>query len=234
MHKFTVLIIEDEKHIYEFMAKALASNGYRTSWAASGKEALSLYTSLCPDVILLDLGLPDIDGMDVIVQIRSWSECPIIVVSARKEESDKVQALDAGADDYLTKPYGMPELLARIRTCLRHSSRNSNGSSAQQPYQAKGLKIDFLKRIVSLDGIHVHLTPIEYKIVALLAQNSGRVMTYTTLLQDVWGPYAEPDNKILRVNMANIRRKLEKNPAQPVYIFTEVGIGYRMIDDEAT
>ena len=231
MHKYTVLIVEDEKNINEFISKTLVSNGYRTNWAASGKEAVSLATSLCPDVILLDLGLPDIDGMEVIRQVRDWSRCPILVISARTEEEDKVNALDAGADDYLTKPFGTSELLARIRTSLRHSAQNS--SSPQQLYQAKGLEIDFLRRIVSLNGQPVHLTPIEYKIVAHLARNSGRVVTYTDVISSVWGPYAENDNKILRVNMANIRRKLEASPAQPAYIFTEVGIGYRMLDDES-
>lgn len=231
MHKYTVLIVEDEKNINEFISKTLASNGYRTNWAASGKEAVSLATSLCPDIILLDLGLPDIDGMDVIHQVRNWSRCPIIVISARTEEEDKVLALDAGADDYLTKPFGIPELLARIRTSLRHSVQKNSGP--QPLYQAKGLEIDFLRRVVSLNGQPVHLTPIEYKIVAHLARNSGRVVTYTDVISSVWGPYAENDNKILRVNMANIRRKLEANPAQPAYIFTEIGIGYRMIDDES-
>ncbi len=159
MHKYTVLIVEDEKNINEFISKTLVSNGYRTNWAASGKEAVSLATSLCPDVILLDLGLPDIDGMEVIRQVRDWSRCPILVISARTEEEDKVNALDAGADDYLTKPFGTSELLARIRTSLRHSAQNS--SSPQQLYQAKGLEIDFLRRIVSLNGQPVHLTPIE-------------------------------------------------------------------------
>lgn len=230
MHKFTVLIVEDEKHINEFITKTLSANGYRTNWAASGKEGISLATSLCPDVILLDLGLPDIDGMEVIGQVRKWSRCPIIVISARIQEEDKVLALDAGADDYLTKPFGILELLARIRTSLRHSTQNSSGSLSQQLYHAKGLEIDFFRRTVSLDGGLIHLTPIEYKIVAYLAQNSCKVMTYTDVLNNVWGPYAENDNKILRVNMANIRRKLEKNPAQPAYIFTEVGVGYRMVD----
>lgn len=158
---------------------------------------------------------------------------PIIVISARTQEEDKVRALDAGADDYLTKPFGIPELLARIRTSLRHSNRiNQNNGLPPRPYRAKGLEIDFLKRSITVNGQAVHLTPIEYKIVVFLAQNSGKVMTYSAVMNNVWGPYSESDNKILRVNMANIRRKLEKNPAQPVYIFTEVGVGYRMADDE--
>ena len=233
MNKFTVLVIEDEKNISDFISKTLTAHDYRVSCAATGKEALSLTTSLCPDIILLDLGLPDLDGMEIIKQVRVWSGCPIIVVSARTQEEDKVRALDAGADDYLTKPFGTSELLARIRTSLRHSNKmNNSGGLPQHPYRAKGLEIDFFKRIITIEGEPIHLTPIEYKIVAFLAQNSGKVMTYSAVMNNVWGPYAESDNKILRVNMANIRRKLEKNPAQPIYIFTEVGVGYRMADDE--
>lgn len=233
MNKFTILVIEDEKNISDFISKTLSSQGYRVCSAFTGREALSLASSLCPDIFLLDLGLPDMDGMEIIHQIRTWSGCPIIVVSARTQEDDKVRALDAGADDYLTKPFGTSELLARIRTSLRHSNRlNDDRGLPQHPYRAKGLEIDFFKRVITIDGQPVHLTPIEYKIVAFLAQNSGKVMTYSAVMNNVWGPYAESDNKILRVNMANIRRKLEKNPAEPVYIYTEVGVGYRMADDE--
>ncbi len=233
MSKFNILVIEDEKNICDFITKTLTSHDYHAVSVSTGGAALSLITSLCPDVILLDLGLPDMDGMEIIRQVRTWSDNPIIVVSARTQEEDKVLALDAGADDYLTKPFGTSELLARIRTSLRHSNRVQNGMSfSQNPYCAKGLKIDFYKRTISLNGEFIHLTPVEYKIVAFLAQNSGKVMTYSAVMNNVWGPYAESDNKILRVNMANIRRKLEKNPAEPEYIFTEVGVGYRMTDDE--
>lgn len=174
------------------------------------------------------------DGMEVIQRFRTWSNRPIIVVSARTLEIDKVRALDAGADDYLTKPFGISELMARIRTSLRHSNPSANnGNTIPHLYRAKGLEIDFFKRMITIDRQSIHLTPIEYKIVAFLAQNSGKVMTYSAVMNSVWGPYAESDNKILRVNMANIRRKLEKNPAEPIYIFTEVGVGYRMTDDEA-
>ncbi len=231
MHKFTVLLIEDEKSISDFTSRTLTSHNYRVVCASTGTEALSLASSLCPDIFLLDLGLPDMDGMEIIRSLRTWSGSPIIVVSARTLEDDKVRALDAGADDYLTKPFGTSELLARIRTSLRHSNKvNSDNGLPQHPYQAKGLKIDFFKRTITIHEEAVHLTPIEYKIVAFLAQNSGKVMTYSAVMNNVWGPYAESDNKILRVNMANIRRKLEKNPAQPVYIFTEVGVGYRMAE----
>lgn len=233
MHKFTVLVVDDEKNISDIISKTLISHNYRVSCAFTGKEALSLASSICPDIIILDLGLPDMDGLEIIKQIRTWSGCPIIVVSARSEEDDKVLALDTGADDYLIKPFGFSELLARIRTSLRHSIKiNNDNGLPQHPYRAKGLEIDFFKRNITIYGKAIHLTPIEYKIVAFLAQNSGKVMTYSAVMNNVWGPYAESDNKILRVNMANIRRKLEKNPAQPIYIFTEVGVGYRMIDDE--
>ena len=228
-----ILVIEDEKNILSFITSVLSSQQYQVIPAATGTEGLSLASSQCPDLILLDLGLPDIDGMEVISKIREWSSVPILVISARALEDDKVLALDAGADDYITKPFGNSELLARIRTALRHSSRmQTDGELADRPYRSKGLMIDFEKRIVSRDGKEIHLTQNEYKIVALLARNCGRVLTYDRLIEHIWGPYSENDNTILRVNMANIRRKLEPNPAEPVYIFTEVGVGYRMADED--
>ncbi len=233
-NKFSVLVIEDEKNILDFIVKSLTAHNYKVTPATTGKEALSLIASICPDIILLDLGLPDMDGCEIIKSVRTWSSNPIIVVSARTQEEDKVRALDLGADDYLTKPFGVPELLARLRTSLRHSNKLNNDSDLyKKPYHAKDLTIDFLKRKIILRDEELHLTPIEYKIVAYLAQNSGKVMTYSTIMNSVWGPYAESDNKILRVNMANIRRKLELNPAEPAYIFTEVGVGYRMLEDDA-
>ena len=228
-----ILVIEDKKNILSFITSVLSSQHYQVIPAATGTEGLSLASSQCPDLILLDLGLPDIDGMEVISKIREWSSVPILVISARALEDDKVLALDAGADDYITKPFGNSELLARIRTALRHSSRmQTDGELADRPYRSKGLMIDFEKRIVSRDGKEIHLTQNEYKIVALLARNCGRVLTYDRLIEHIWGPYSENDNTILRVNMANIRRKLEPNPAEPVYIFTEVGVGYRMADED--
>lgn len=227
----TVLVIEDERNISRFIAKALTVNGYRTVCAYSGKEGLSLISSVCPDVILLDLGLPEMDGIKIIESVREWSSSPIIVVSARNQESDKVQALDIGADDYITKPFGTGELLARVRTSIRHTNRLSNEDALNiRPYEAGGLKIDFASHMISLDGEPIHLTPVEYKIIACIAKQSGKVVTHTSIMQNVWGPYIDEDTKILRVNMANIRRKIEKNPAQPKYIFTEIGVGYRMLD----
>lgn len=232
--KLSVLVIEDEKSIGDFIGKTLASHDYKVTLATNGKEGLALLTSTLPDLVLLDLGLPDMDGIDIIKKTREWSSLPIIVISARVQEREKVAALDEGADDYITKPFGTEELLARIRTALRHSNRiTTDMGSSNRPYSAKGLVIDFDKRIVSVDGNEVHLTRVEYKIVSMLAKHSGKVITYSSLIDQVWGPYADDNNRILRVNMANIRRKLEKNPGEPEYIFTELGIGYRMIEDES-
>ena len=233
IQKLSVLVIEDEKSICDFIGKTLTSHDYKVTTATTGKEGLAILTSSLPDLVLLDLGLPDMDGLDIIRQTREWSSLPIIVISARVQEREKVTALDAGADDYITKPFGTEELMARIRTALRHSNRMAvDNVNSNRPYSAKGLVIDFDKRIVSVDGKEVHLTRVEYKIVSLLARHSGKVITYTSLIDQVWGPYADDNNRILRVNMANIRRKLEKNPGEPEYIFTELGIGYRMIEDE--
>lgn len=231
--KTTIVLIEDEKNICHFIASALAAQDYKVFTASNAQTGISLITSSCPDLILLDLGLPDRDGLEIIEEIRTWASIPIIVISARTQEQEKVRALDSGADDYITKPFGPSELMARIRTALRHSNRlHTDSLINQRPYQAEGLVIDFEKRLVTLDGAEIHLTQIEFKIVSLLARNSGKVITYDSLISNVWGPYADDDNRILRVNMANIRRKLEKNPAEPHYIFTEIGIGYRMLEDK--
>jgi len=227
-NKLHILIVEDDPSISNYILTALKMQDYRVSVAMNGAKALSMITSRCPDLILLDLGLPDMDGIDVIRQVREWSSVPIIVISARTQERDKVQALDLGADDYVTKPFGPSELLARIRTAIRHINRSSDNSSV---YEVGDLKIDFEKRLVSVKGVQAHLTVVEYKPVSLLAQNAGKVITYDMIMTHIWGPYAEADNRILRVNMANVRRKLEENPAEPKYIFTEIGIGYRMVDN---
>ncbi len=230
--KISVLIIEDEKSICDFIGKTLDSHEYKVTAANNGKDGLALITSSLPDLVLLDLGLPDMDGMDIIRKTREWSSLPIIVISARTQEKEKVQALDAGADDYITKPFGTFELLARMRTAIRHNNKLSDDSqNANRPYAADGLTIDFERRLVTLHGKEIHLTRVEYKIVSLLAKNSGKVMTYDTLIDQVWGPYADDNNRILRVNMANIRRKIEENPGEPKYIFTELGVGYRMLED---
>lgn len=231
--KSTIIIIEDEKNICSFIETILEAHGYVTSTATNGNDGIALIASTKPSVVLLDLGLPDIDGLEVIRRVRLWSTVPIIVISARTQEKSKVAALDQGADDYLTKPFGTSELMARIRTALRHSNKlNTDALLYKRPYQAKDLVIDFDKHLVTLAGKEIHLTQIEFKIIALLAKNSGKVMTYDTIIENIWGPYADDDNSILRVNMAHIRRKLESNPAEPKYIFTEIGIGYRMVEDE--
>lgn len=227
--KIKILIVEDEPAICNFLYTSLKMNGYYPLVAKSGKEALSMIPSHCPDLVLLDLGLPDIDGIQILEELRHWFNTPIIIVSARGQEEEKVCALDLGADDYITKPFGIPELLARVRSSLRRSMKSSLPSGQNEVFRLKDLIIDFAKRTVTLAGEEVHLTQIEYKIVSLLAKSAGRVLTYDHMITEIWGPYAIKDNQILRVNMANIRRKLEKNPAEPQYIHTEVGIGYRMV-----
>ena len=230
--KHEILLIEDEKNICNFIATTLRTQDYKVSFASDAANGLSLAASACPDLILLDLGLPDMHGIDAIHSIRKWSNIPIIVISARTQEKEKVEALDAGADDYITKPFGTSELMARIRTALRRSSMSSAPVIGQNRYVAKDLIIDYEKHIITVNDNIVHFTQIEYKILTFLARNAGKVITYDTLITHVWGPYADSNNRILRVNMANIRRKLEHNPADPQYIFTEIGIGYRMIDNE--
>lgn len=229
-HKPLILLVEDEKSIRNFIETSLTANGYKVMICGKGKEAISLVSSHCPDLVLLDLGLPDMDGMEILKEIRQWTQLPVIVVSARIQEEDKVQALDYGADDYITKPFGIGELMARIRTALRHQRRGGRVEASLE-FKTKELSIDFDKREVLLSGEKVHLTQIEYKLVSLLAKNQGRVLTYESMMTDIWGPHMDKNNQILRVNMANIRRKLEKNPADPEYIFTEVGVGYRMIEE---
>ena len=230
--KVNILFIEDEQNILTFVTKLLYGHNYKVTTAITGTEGLQLINSICPDLILLDLGLPDMDGQTIIRQVREWSDCPIIVISARTNEHEKVKALDLGADDYITKPFGSAELLARIRTSLRHSTRmNTSSDQRFHPYKCGELILDFEKRTLTISGNIVHLTPIEYKILVFLAQNCGKVMTYSSIINNVWGPYADDNNRILRVNMTNIRRKIEKNPADPQYIFTEVGVGYRMNEE---
>lgn len=231
MNKFYVLVVEDEKNIQSFMQTILTSNGYGVLTAKNCEEALMMLSSHCPDLVLLDLGLPDMDGQTFIAEVRKWNQVPIIVVSARTHERDKVLSLDLGADDYITKPFGTSELLARVRAALRHAVQRSSGLQVER-YCCNGLTVDWEKRRIILEGQDIHLTQNEYKIVALLAQYAGKVLTYDQIIQHVWGPNAVGDNRILRVNMANIRRKLENNPAEPQYIFTEIGVGYRMAEGD--
>ena len=228
----TILVIEDEENIRDFIATSLRAQEYKAVDAKSAKEGIALASSLCPDLILLDLGLPDMDGMEVIRSVRAWSALPIVVISARTQEKEKVTALDLGADDYITKPFGISELMARVRTALRHGVHVAGTGLSAEVFRVGGLSLDFGKRLLKVDGAEIHLTQVEYKIVAFLARNAGRVMTYDAIISHVWGPYMDDNNRILRVNMANIRRKLEKNPAEPRYVYTEVGVGYRMAEEE--
>ena len=226
------MIVEDEKSIAGFIKAILNSNGYDAMVAQSGSEALTMISSHCPDLVVLDLGLPDMDGMEIITRVRSWTQLPIIVVSARGNEQDKVSALEMGADDYITKPFGAAELLARIRVALRHT-HNSSGTQANGGcFVAGDLTVDYDKHQVLIGGENMKLTQNEYRIVALLSRYAGKVLTYDYIMKELWGPQNGGGNQILRVNMANIRRKIEKNPAEPQYIFTEVGVGYRMIEGD--
>lgn len=224
-NKSLVLLVEDDESISNFIIASLEKQFYNILKAKSGSEALKIVAERCPDLIILDLGLPDIDGMEVLSNIRSWSVVPIIVVSARSDEIDKVKALDLGADDYLTKPFGNDELQARIRNALRHRVHHGKNNRIV----IDNLIIDADTRIVELKGKEIHLTPIEFKLLLLLAKNAGKYLTVNFLVKQVWGPYVNETNA-LRVNMANIRRKIEENPAEPYYIKTEVGVGYMMIE----
>ena len=227
-----VLVVEDDKAIVHLLSTILDANDYRVVQVSTGREALSTISSHCPDVVLLDLGLPDMDGSEIIRSVRSWSRMPIIVISARNAELDKAAALDMGADDYLTKPFGTVELLARIRTALRHTRTDgtSDALAMTGEYRVGDLCVDYNKHRVFLAGKDTRLTPNEYKIVALLGRHAGQVLTYKSMMKELWGPGVGGDNKLLRVHMANIRRKIEPNPVEPQYIFTEVGVGYRMAD----
>lgn len=227
-----VLIVDDEPGICYILETVLNSSGYDVKTASTGASALTVAESNCPDVVLLDLGLPDMDGMEVLRRLREWASVPVIVVSARGNESAKVAALENGADDYISKPFGTQELLARIRVALRHADGSTANTGVEQgQYTVGGLVIDYGKYRVYVDGVDVNLTQNEFKIVSLLGKFAGRVLTYDFLIKSLWGPNAAADNQILRVNMANIRRKVEKVPAAPRYILTEVGVGYRLADE---
>ena len=233
-NKYLVVIVEDEYNISSFVSAVLQANGFDTMVARNGAEAIILITSHCPDLVLLDLGLPDMDGQGIIENVRGWSNVPIIVVSARTRERDKVMALESGADDYITKPFGTSELLARIRTALRHVQLMEGEQAQRQTgvFHTGDLEVDYDKRRVYVNGEDAHLTQNEYKIVALLSKYSGRVLTYDSIIKHIWGPNAKQGNQILRVNMAYIRRKIEPSTAEPRYIMTEMGVGYRMAEGE--
>lgn len=223
------LIVEDDKQIRKFINFSLKSQDYDCIEAATGKAAMNIIATQSLSAIILDLGLPDMDGIDLIKQVREFSDIPIIVVSARDQDNEKVEALDAGADDYLTKPFSVKELLARIRVVFRHGRYKKEEMPVV--HRVGDLEMDLERHKVMLEGREVHFTPMEYDVLALLVKNAGKVLTYKYILQEVWGSYLESDMQSLRVFMANIRRKLEKNPADPRYILTEVGVGYRFADE---
>ena len=229
-----ILVVEDEKSISRFITAILDNNGYEAVQARTGTEALSMISSHCPDLVILDLGLPDMDGLEILRSLRTWSSIPVVVVSARYHEQDKVAALDLGADDYLTKPFGTGELLARVRAAIRHTRTTSANSEIARKgiYTVGNLTIDYNKHQVLVNGENAKLTLSEFRIVALLGKYAGKVLTYDFIIRELWGPRAGDDNQILRVNMANIRRKVEKNPAEPEYLFTEVGVGYRLAEGD--
>lgn len=231
--KANIIIIEDEKNICSFIEAALAPKGYHTACAYNGTDGLKLIENLNPDLVLLDLGLPDMDGVDVIRKIRTWSNLPIIVISARSEDTDKIDALDAGADDYLTKPFSVEELLARLRVVERRMAlMNGEAQTAESVYTNGRLRIDFAAGCAYMGDKELHLTSTEYKLLCLMAKNTGKVLTHTYITQKVWGSSWENDIASLRVFMATLRKKLESEPDAPQYIQTHIGIGYRMIKVE--
>ena len=225
----TVVLVEDDREIRHWLRVVLEAEGYLLFFAETGEQGLTATAARQPDLVLLDLGLPDLDGVDVIRQIRDWSRVPIIVISARGQEQDKVDALDAGADDYVSKPFGTKELLARMRVALRHAALQDGAESAV--YETGKLRVDLAARLVCLDGKEVHLTPNEYKLLAALVHHAGKVLTHRHLLKEVWGPNFVEHTNYLRVHMSQLRRKIEAEPARPRYILTESGVGYRLQTD---
>jgi two-component system KDP operon response regulator KdpE len=218
-----LLIIEDEPEIRKFLRVTLTQNGYATTEVETGKEGLKRITTYPPDLVILDLGLPDMDGTEIIRTVREWSKIPIIVLSARDQEQDKITALELGADDYLTKPFGAGELLARIKVALRHRSETEISV-----FEYEGLKVDLSKRQVFMEGVEIHLTPIEYKLLAALTRHAGKVVTHKQLLQEVWGKNASGQNNYLRIHTQHLRHKLGDDPARSRYLITEPGVGYRL------
>ena len=230
MVKAKILVVEDDSAISNLIRTTLETQNYQYHTAKTGAGALLDAASYRPDIIILDLGLPDMDGVEVIQKVRGWTNTPIIVVSARSEDQDKVDALDAGADDYLTKPFSIDELLARLRVALRRvRAEGEKLGEESSTYQNGDLKIDYIAGCVYVEGKEVHLTPIEYKLLCLLAKNTGKVLTHNYILKEVWGSTLASDTPSLRVFMATLRTKIEENPAQPRYIQTHIGVGYRML-----
>jgi two-component system KDP operon response regulator KdpE len=229
MNQSRILVVDDEPQIQRFLKPSLTAAGYEVVEAATGAEALKAVATQAPDLVILDLGLPDMDGKEVIASLRGWSDIPIVILSARDRESEKIAALDLGADDYVEKPFGIGELTARIRTALRHRGRRD---AIPTVMEIDGLAIDPVKRLVSRGGETVHLTPKEYDLLLLLARHTGRVVTHRTLLTSVWGPAHGDDLHYLRVFIGQLRQKIERNPTQPRIVRTEPGVGYRMAEQE--
>jgi two-component system, OmpR family, KDP operon response regulator KdpE len=229
MSVLALLVVDDEPQVRRFLRNSLPKADYRLVEAETGDQGLAVASSQHPDVILLDLGLPDIDGVEVTRRLREWTSTPIIILSARGQDQDKVAALDAGADDYLTKPFSLPELLARIRVAARHAEQRGDKKDAS--FEVGDLRIDLANRVVTLAGSEVRLTPIEYKLLATLARRKGRVLTYQQLLKDVWGPRYLTQRQYLHVYMGHLRNKLEHDPAKPRFLVTEPGVGYRLKTD---
>ena len=231
--KTTILIVEDDPSVQNLMATTLRTHDYSYLTAGNGETAIMQAASHNPDVIFLDLGLPDMDGVDVIKNIRTWSELPIIVISARSDETDKIEALDAGADDYLTKPFSVEELLARLRVSLRRLALLKNGTNPSPVFHNGEITVDFAAETATLSGQELHLTTIEYKLLTLLARNEGKVLTYSYITKEIWGSASGSEMASLRVFMAALRKKLEPSANSPQYIQTHVGIGYRMLKVDA-
>ena len=220
-----ILVIEDEAQMRRFLRASLTNAGYQLIETETGEQGLMQAAAQNPDLVLLDLGLPDLDGLVITERLRQWAKMPIIVISARGQEQDKIKALDAGADDYLTKPFGVGELLARIRVALRHAAKTADGDSV---FSLGDLKVDLARRQVLVRNEEVHLTPNEYRLLSTLIKHAGRVLTHRQLLREVWGPNASEQTQYLRVYMGQLRHKLEANPSHPQYLVTEPGVGYRL------
>jgi two-component system KDP operon response regulator KdpE len=222
----TVLVVDDEPQVRRFLRSSLPPAEYKVLEADTGERGLAMVSSHHPDVVLLDLGLPDLDGIEVTRRLREWTSTPIIILSARGQDQDKVPALDAGADDYLTKPFSLPELLARIRVAARHAEQR--GDKKEATFEVGDLQVDLASRVVTLAGEEVRLTPIEYKLLATMVRKAGHVLTYQQLLKEVWGPRYATQRQYLHVYMGHLRNKLEHDPARPRFLVTEPGIGYRL------
>ena len=230
MNKLLILVVEDDTSVRNLITTTLKAHGYRHQTAANGQTAILEASSYNPDIVLLDLGLPDMDGVEIIRKIRSWSNMPIIVISARSEDNDKIVALDAGADDYLTKPFSVEELLARLRVTQRRLAIMQGGTQEEKSTSTNGkLMLDYGAGCAYMDGKELHLTPIEYKLLCLLSKHVGKVLTHTYITQEIWGRSWENDVASLRVYMATLRKKIESEPDMPQYIQTHIGVGYRML-----